>query len=195
MGNLDSNAAHDVIRRKLIKRVPKTNLWVFGYGSLMWNPEFQHTESQNARLYGYHRRLCLWSVRYRGTPKNPGLVVGMAKGGSCSGVAFKIKDEDIRKTVAYLYEREMISNAYKPVVKPVYLSDGRIAEALTFVSKVHHPQYANKMSIEKICQIVDTANGPRGSNAEYVINTAAHLDSIGIFNSEIHQVANKLKSV
>lgn len=195
MDQPDSNAVQDEIRSQLFKLAPKSNLWVFGYGSLMWNPEFTYTESTTARLYGYHRRLCLWSVRYRGTPEKPGLVVGMAPGGSCSGIAFKVKDVDIESTIDYLYEREMVSNAYKPIIKDTHLSDKRIVRALTFVSKPDHPQYAEKMSIAKITNVVADAHGPKGSNIEYIINTAAHLQTIGIDNTEIHHVANKLKSI
>jgi cation transport protein ChaC len=182
------------ISNSLKNLAPQSNLWVFGYGSLMWNPEFEYEESNIARIYGFHRRLCLWSVRYRGTDENPGLVMGMASGGSCLGVVFKVADANIQPTLEYLYEREMISDAYRPVIKPVHLSGGGVRKALTFVSKPGHPQFAPKMSIETITDITSRAFGPRGTNSEYIINTARHLDSIGIFNTEIHQVATQLKN-
>ncbi len=160
----------------------------------MWNPEFEYEESNIARIYGFHRRLCLWSVRYRGTDENPGLVMGLASGGSCLGMAFRVPDSQIGPTLEYLYVRELISDAYRPVIKPVYLSGGEIHHALTFVSKTEHPQFAPKMSIKTITGITSRAIGPRGSNSEYIINTARHLDSMGIFDTEIHQVATQLEN-
>jgi len=182
------------ISNSLKSLAPQSNLWVFGYGSLMWNPEFEYEQSSIAKVYGFHRRLCLWSVRYRGTAKNPGLVVGMASGGSCLGMIFKVPDANIKPTLEYLHEREMISDAYRPLIKRAHLINGDIFNALTFVSKTRHPQFAPKMSIETITDITSNAIGPRGSNSEYIINTARHLNSIGIFNTEIHQVAAQLEN-
>jgi cation transport protein ChaC len=181
-------------KKSLMALTPDKNLWVFGYGSLMWNPEFAYVEGHQARIYGFHRRLCLWSMRYRGTEENPGLVVGMAPGGSCLGMAFRVDDSVIHETMEYLFERELISNAYRPVVKPIHLVNGKKANALTFVSKKEHRQYAPKMSIEKITQIVSNAHGPRGSNSDYIINTADYLENMGIHKTEIHNVAERLKS-
>ena len=119
--------------------------------------------------------------------------MGMPPGGSCLGMGFRVKDIAIPETLDYLFERELISNAYRPVMKSIHLDDGRIRTALTFVSKPEHRQFAPKMSINKITEIVTNAHGPKGSNIEYIINTAEHLEKMGIKNTEIHQVANQLK--
>lgn len=174
--------------------LPDHDLWVFGYGSLMWNPGFEYEESQPARIFGFHRRLCLWSTRFRGTPEEPGLILGLAAGGSCKGVAFRLGDENRNPKLDYLYDREMVTNAYQPVVKPVYLEDGRIATSLAFVSRADHPQFAPDMSLKKATTIIKHASGPKGTNIEYIINTVAHLDSIGIKHTDLHLIADTLSS-
>ncbi len=173
-------------------RIPKNNLWVFGYGSLMWDPGFPHVESQSARMYGFHRRLCLWSTRYRGTEKNPGLVAGLDQGGSCTGMAFRVSDADVDATLDYLFERELATNSYKPTMTPIHLQSGDIAQALTFVSIVTHPQYAPKMDAHSAMEFIRKAQGPRGTNTEYLLNTVQYLDALGIQNTEIHKIAAAL---
>ena len=172
--------------------LPDHNLWVFGYGSLMWNPGFAYEESRPARIFGFHRRLCLWSKRYRGTPEKPGLALGLTAGGSCNGVAFRLKDENRNPELDYLYEREMINYAYQPVVKSIYLEDNRVVTALTFASRTEHPQFAPGMSLEQTIKIIKYASGSGGRNIEYIINTVAHLDSMGIRDTFLHQIANTL---
>ena len=110
--------------------MPEGDFWVFGYGSLMWDPGFNYVDSRPAFLFGYHRRLCLWSIHYRGTSANPGLVLGLDAGGSCKGMGFKVSPRNKVEVCEYLKEREMLSNAYKPVVKPIYLENG---EAVNWV--------------------------------------------------------------
>ncbi len=174
--------------------LPDHDLWVFGYGSLMWDPGFSYEESRPARIFGFHRRLCLWSNQYRGTPEKPGLVLGLASGGSCNGMAFRLHDENRNPQLDYLYEREMITDAYQPVIKPAYLGDNRVVTALTFISRTEHPQFAPEMSVEQTVQVVKQAIGPNGTNIDYIINTVAHLDSMGIRDSDLHQIADTLSS-
>jgi len=158
----------------------------------MWDPGFGHIESHPARLYGFHRRLCLWSIRYRGTKEQPGLVLGLDRGGSCRGMAFKVSDRNIDTTIDYLFDREMISGSYSPVIKPVYLENGDMVQALTFVSIIGHPQYANRMEFSDLIAIIKEAKGPRGTNIEYLVNTVDHLSTLGIQNTELHRIAAAL---
>lgn len=174
--------------------LPKENLWVFGYGSLMWKPGFHHLESRPARLYGFSRRLCLWSIHYRGTPDRPGLVVGLVPGGSCHGMAFRLDDSNRDEALEYLYEREMTNDAYRPMVKNIYLDNGPKVSALTFVSRMDHSQFASLTSENRIISIISNAQGPMGSNAEYVLNTVSHLDEIGIHDSRLHRIAERLQA-
>jgi cation transport protein ChaC len=158
----------------------------------MWDPGFGHIESHPARIYGFHRRLCLWSIRYRGTEEQPGLVLGLDRGGSCRGVAFKISNRNIDDAIEYLYDREMISGSYSPVIKPVYLQNGDVVQALTFISIIGHPQYAHRMDTADLLSIIREAKGHRGTNIEYLVNTVKHLDELGISNTELHRIAAAL---
>ncbi|NIR30948.1 MAG: gamma-glutamylcyclotransferase [Gammaproteobacteria bacterium] len=159
--------------------LPAGSFWVFGYGSLMWNPGFTAVEVHRARLHGYHRWLCVWSWTYRGTRANPGLVLGLDRGGSCLGRAFRVRAGDRAGVVDYLYARELISDVYRPVLRCVRLEDGRRVRALTFVVDRCHAQYAGKLSPERAAAVVRGARGVRGPNHEYVINTAMHLRELG----------------
>ncbi len=120
------------------------------------------------------------------------MVLGLDRGGSCRGMAFKIHNKNIDNTVGYLYEREMISGSYNPVVKPVYLQNGEVVQALTFISRPGHPQYARQMATGDAISIIRTAKGPRGTNIEYVLNTVNHLDILGIRDTELHRIAAAL---
>lgn len=173
---------------------PAGDLWVFGYGSLMWAPGFAVQESTAARLYGYHRRLCLWSIHYRGTARCPGLVLGLARGGSCHGLALRVAPQAIQASLAYLRKREMLNNAYRPALKEVYLRRGGRVTALTFVSKPAHAQFAPPLSLAETVAIVRAAAGKHGKNCDYVLNTARHLSKFGIERTALHAVAEQLQS-
>lgn len=175
--------------------LPKSGLWIFGYGSLMWNPGFRHACAEPARLFGYHRRLCLWSIRYRGTPEFPGLVAGLAPGGSCRGVAFRLDDTEQEMALEYLYQREMTGLGYRPAVKNIRLDDRTHVKALAFISRPDHCQYAPRMPIGKIASIIKKASGPMGSNEEYLLNTVDHLGQLGIRDTELHRVASCLQDL
>ena len=172
--------------------LPAGDFWVFGYGSLMWDPGFDFTQHQPAVLYGYHRRLCLWSIHFRGTLQRPGLVLGIARGGSCRGMAFKVRGDQADPVRQYLQQREMLSDAYLPAIKPIYFDRRPPVEALTFISKPQHPQYAAAMSDQQIIEVVGAARGERGSNREYVLNTATLLSRVGVRNTTLHRIAARL---
>lgn len=163
-----------------------SDLWVFGYGSLMWNPGFQYLERHIGRLPGYHRRFCVWSLRYRGTPEHPGLVLGLDRGGSCLGMLFRIAAAAVPDTLEYLWEREMNSYAYRPKLLRVRLrgavtADGRSEiEACSFVVDREHVQYCNCLDEEGLVRRIAECQGQRGSNLDYLANTVEHLRELGI---------------
>jgi len=173
---------------KLELALPQPDLWVFGYGSLMWYPGFPPAESRIARLFGFHRGLCIWSWIYRGTEKSPGLVLGLDNGGSCLGVAHRVRPKDRDAAVGYLYQREMVTAVYKPIIISVRLDDGRRAKALTFVADHDTPQYAGHLSAEEAADIVRSAHGKSGPNVDYVANTVTCLDKLGIPCPRLHRV-------
>ncbi|SHF51891.1 cation transport protein ChaC [Kaistia soli DSM 19436] len=156
------------------------DLWVFGYGSLMWRPGFAFAESVPARLHGEHRALCVFSFVHRGTESKPGLVLGLDKGGSCRGVAFRIPEVDRDEVLAYLRARELVTNVYHEVTRPVRLAGGVTVTALTYVVDRSHRQYAGKLRREEVLELVRDSAGVSGQNRDYVLATAEHLASVGI---------------
>lgn len=154
--------------------------WVFGYGSLMWNPGFQHEEQVAARAHGFRRSLCVYSWVHRGTEQDPGLVLGLDHGGSCHGVAFRIHPTQWEETVSYLRARELVTLVYLEKQLRLSLSDGRKVQALGYVVDRKHKQYAGALDIAKAAAVVRGAKGQSGPNDEYVKNTVAHLQSMGI---------------
>lgn len=175
-------------------RIPQNDspLWIFGYGSLMWNPGFAHIARHVATVYGLHRRLCVSSMRYRGTPQSPGLVLGLDRGGSCIGYAFCVRHDDKQAVVDYLEDREMVSNVYKPVFVTACLDDERRVKALTFRVKRDHPQYIPPMCERELAERIGRCRGQKGPNRDYVINTLEALRAIGFDDTKLDRVARHL---
>ena len=163
-------------------------LWVFGYGSLMWEPGFEYAEARHARVFGYHRALCLLSVRNRGTPARPGLVLAMDRGGSCHGIAFRIAPPDVERTRRYLWEREMSTAAYRPALLTTRLSGGTRARALAFVARPDHAQYFRADTPEQAAALVRQGCGACGTALDYLRNVIRHLGEIGIADGPLHRV-------
>lgn len=159
-----------------------TDLWVFAYGSLMWNPGFPFAEQQPAFLRGYHRRFCVWSSRYRGTPERPGLVLGLEHGGSCRGIAYRVEARHVPAALDYLWEREMVSRVYRPKMLTVRLGDceGARVPACTFVADRRHRQYCGCLCVQDMAARIAFSVGERGSNLDYLANTVSHLEQLGI---------------
>ena len=158
-----------------------TDFWVFGYGSLMWRPGFDYVERQMARLSGYHRALCVHSHVHRGTPERPGLVLGLDRGGSCRGVAFRVAPAKREEVLAYLRARELVTSVYLETHRPIRLDErGEEVTAVAYVVDRRHLQYAGRLDPAEATGIVRGAVGQSGPNDEYVINTVEHLRSLGI---------------
>jgi len=171
-----------------------TTHWVFGYGSLIWNPGFRFARSQIARLRGAHRSLCIYSTHHRGTPDRPGLVFGLVHGGSCQGMAFEVSHEDWLAVRDYLREREQVTAVYKEVVRPVQLADGRSVPALAYLVDESHIQYAGRLAVEEQLRLVRHSVGSSGPNTEYVVNTAEHLERLGIRDRGLLELVRLLKA-
>jgi cation transport protein ChaC len=165
--------------------------WVFGYGSLMWNPAMETAERQTALVRGYHRRFCLWTPAGRGTPEHPGLVLGLARGGSCKGVAYRILGAKVAEEFSILWRREMVSDGYCPRWVRM-ICDGELRWALTFVINRQAPRYAGRLSDAQAAQAIAKAIGDLGTNAEYLLSTVAHLEQIGIPDRRLHAVKSCL---
>ena len=161
------------------------DIWVFGYGSLMWRPGFSYLAAEPALLRGYHRAFCIRSVRYRGTPERPGLVVGLDRGGSCCGRAYRVAAADARAALDYLDTRELVTGVYTRRVVPVKVRAGRV-EAYTYVADRGHAQYAGKLAPGRAADIILAGHGASGDNRDYLENIVAHLDELGIPDGPLH---------
>ncbi|HVX79172.1 MAG TPA: gamma-glutamylcyclotransferase [Bradyrhizobium sp.] len=172
----------------------KGDLWVFGYGSLMWRPGFEFIEQVPARLIGEHRALCVYSFVHRGTPEKPGLVLGLDRGGACRGVAFRVAEKHRSATIAYLREREQVTSVYREVMRSVWLeneAEQRVS-ALTYVVDRSHVQYAGRLSLAEQLRHVQQGHGRSGVNRDYVLATVAAIEAAGFRDGQLHQLAAML---
>lgn len=157
----------------------RDDLWVFGYGSLMWRPDFPHLERHFGVVHGYHRAFCVYSHVHRGTRERPGLVLGLDSGGSCKGVAYRVRAASAESVVEYLMRREMATRVYMPRWVTVRIGD-RAVRAHTYAVAHNHEQYAGKLSPEQAARCIKNGNGRSGNNIEYLRNTIDHLEELGI---------------
>lgn len=165
-------------------------VWIFGYGSLMWDPGFPYEAVRTARVFGYHRALCVTSWHFRGTRANPGLVLGLDYGGSCKGRVFRIANADRERVFAYLHDREMITDFYKPKWLTAYLK-GTTVRAYAFVADPHHAQYAGDLSEADQIHRLLRGTGKRGRSLDYLRNVIAHLDDLNIPDGPLHELLRR----
>ncbi|NNL17949.1 MAG: gamma-glutamylcyclotransferase [Boseongicola sp.] len=174
-----------------------TPLWVFGYGSLIWNPGFPVAERRLATMHGFQRSFCMSSIHHRGTDTDPGLVLALdpVAEAYCTGVAFRVPDDRADHTVEYLRERELISSAYIERVLPVTFEGGETVRALSYVVDTNHVQYVGGMDLERQAQIIAHAVGGRGPNTEYLWNTVSHLEELGIGDAELEWLSARVRDI
>lgn len=172
-------------------------MWVFGYGSLIWQPDFLVAEAVTARLEGWHRSFCMRSIHHRGSEAEPGLVLALdaAPGAVCLGLAFRVAPGAEAETLAALRERELISSAYLEREVELALTDGRTVRALAYVIDPAHAQYCGGLPLEEQAQIIARAQGGRGPNRDYLWNTAAHLDALGLGDPDLDWLAARVRAL
>ena len=173
------------------------NLWVFGYGSLMWRPGFDYLERVPARLIGLHRALCVYSFVHRGTPERPGLVLGLDRGGMCRGIAFHVAAKLREKTIAYLRAREQATTVYLETVRRVELEEEarRQVRALCFIVDRSHVQYAGRLTLAECVHHVRQGHGSSGNNRDYVLETVQALEALGYRETDLHLIAEQLAGI
>jgi glutathione-specific gamma-glutamylcyclotransferase len=174
--------------------LPRGELWIFAYGSLMWDPGFPHVQWAPALVYGYHRALCISSNRWRGTPERPGLVLGLDRGGACRGIAFRVVASDVPTTLDALWAREMRRRIYRPRLLRARLPD-RDVKALAFIADPTHGEYAGHLSVEETAVRVADCCGARGPNLEYLVRTIAHLTELGVRDHYLQRVLAAAQSL
>ncbi len=169
-------------------------LWVFGYGSLMWRPGFAYLERVPARLIGLHRALCVFSFVHRGTPERPGLVLGLDRGGMCRGIAFRVAAAARSATIDYLRAREQVTSVYVETKRQIELEDKtrRRVRALCYIVDRSHVQYAGRLTLAESLRHVRQGHGKSGPNRDYVIETVRALESLGYREGELHLLAERL---
>ncbi|MBJ3786257.1 gamma-glutamylcyclotransferase [Devosia sp. MSA67] len=173
---------------------PGSTRWVFGYGSLIWNPGFSFLSAQLGLLRGAHRSLSIISHHHRGTRDTPGLVFGLTRGGSCRGMVFEVCATAWAEARAYLDARELVTSVYRDVWRPVTLADGRHVRALTYVVDEAHEQFAGQLSVEQQLAMIRAGVGISGRNVDYVLNTARHLMQLGIRDKALMTLARQLEA-
>ena len=169
-------------------RLHPGDLWVFGYGSLMWSPCFPYREKRLARVHGYHRALCILSTRYRGTHQRPGLVMGLCAGGSCWGMAFRVARQDVSRCLARLWHREMPRRVYEPTLVRARLRGARAVRALAFVADPEHPAYVRELDLHGRARLVAQGIGQRGPCVDYIRNTLDHMHELGVRDPHLEGV-------
>ena len=170
--------------------------WVFGYGSLLWNPGFMPVRQVKARLHDYHRSFCMLSIHHRGSEEDPGLVLALdaQSGGQCTGVAFQVADEEADRVHEDLRARELISSAYYEDTVELVSDEGEKIPALAYIINRDHRQYC-QVDLEKQAQIIARAVGGRGPNTEYLFNTAAHLTELGIKDADMDWLVTRVRAL
>jgi glutathione-specific gamma-glutamylcyclotransferase len=181
----------DLLESVLAEHDETRDLWVFGYGSLIWNPAFEFVERQPALLHGWHRRFCLKMYMGRGTPEAPGLMLALDHGGACKGVAFRIAAGAVRAELGVLWQREMYGGAYN--ARWVNLqAGGETFRAVTFVINRSHPRYMKGLSVEQAAALIATGCGALGTCREYLENTVSHLDELGLRDAGLTRIVEAL---
>ncbi|TPN76877.1 gamma-glutamylcyclotransferase [Mesorhizobium sp. CU2] len=168
------------------------DFWVFGYGSLIWRPGFAHVETRRARLYGYRRSLCVYSFVHRGTRERPGLVLGLDRGGSCIGLAYRVPSNLRDEVLTYLRERELVTSVYLERMLGVRLDGGEAVEAVVYIVDRNHEQYAGALDADEAAKVVRGAIGQSGNNEDYVLSTLEHLDALGIRDHWLEEVGRQV---
>lgn len=161
------------------RRTPPEDVWVFGYGSLIWNPAFHFAERRLGTLHGWHRRFCLWTPLGRGTPECPGLVLGLDRGGACRGVAFRVRAAEVWEELDIVWRREMVSDGYLPRWTRVRTDAGEV-RAIAFTINREASRYAGKLSVPEAASVIARATGRLGTCAQYLLSTVEHLEELGI---------------
>jgi len=166
-------------------------VWVFAYGSLMWRPGFEHEDVRDAWLHGYHRSLCIYSWVHRGTRERPGLVLGLDRGGSCRGRALAIARDQEAEVLRYLDARELVTNVYERKRLQVTTTEGRLP-AWCYVVRREHEQYAGKLDVARVLELVRHGSGRSGACRDYLVSTVAHLEELGILDGPLHALVKEL---
>ena len=173
-----------------LSKAPSGDVWIFAYGSLIWNPLFPVAEERVAQVHGLHRAFCIWSRMGRGSPERPGLVLGLNRGGNCRGIVLRLEERHVREELALVWRREMVTGAYRPTWIKARTADGTV-RALTFVANRHATSYAGSLSEDKVADILCSGAGFLGTCTDYLAQTTAGLAARGIHDEGLVRLSRR----
>jgi cation transport protein ChaC len=175
-------------------RPEQREVWVFGYGSLIWNPAFRYDQQRVGHVRGWHRRFCLWTSLSRGSPDLPGLILGLDLGGACGGIVYRIPAEEAALELAVLWRREMADGAYTPRWVGVETDQGRLA-AVTFTINRAHSRYAGKLDQARVASVIARAAGMMGRCSDYLDSTVTSLEAHGIRDRKLRALNRRVQAL
>ena len=182
-----------ILERMLSCKISNAPLWVFGYGSLMWNPAIHYVNRQPGKIYGYHRRFCLWSTLGRGSPAKPGLMLALDRGGCCNGIAYKIGATAAVTELDILFRRELLTFAYRPTWTRLHINSKEVVNAITFVIDPHHDRYAGDLSEARTVQLISESAGSLGRCSDYLFDTLGSLEAERISDRRMARLGQLVK--
>lgn len=177
----------------MLARAPTPgNLWVFAFGSLIWNPAFEFIEQRTARVHGYRRQFCLWARAGRGSAERPGLMLSLESGGSCAGVAYRLPPGAERLELDLIWRREMAASAYRPVWTRAHTDQG-VEWAVAFTANRTHERHAPNLSEDQVVHHLATGVGAMGRASDYLFDTVAHLRKLGIRDRTLERLDARVR--
>jgi cation transport protein ChaC len=189
-----TDAERDAQVQAILARAPRPRrIWVFAFGSLIWNPAFHFVERRTARIHGFHRRFCLWARAGRGSPERPGLMLSLVSGGSCTGVAYRLAERAAATELEVLWRREMSTMAYRPVWTTAYTPKGA-EPAIAFSANRDHERYVPGLGDGAVARYLATGAGPMGRCCDYLFDTVAHLRQLGIRDRRLEALEAKVRA-
>lgn len=178
----------------MLARAPHAGrVWVFGFGSLIWNPAFHFVERRTARVHGFHRQFCLWAKAGRGSPARPGLMLALERGGSCHGVAYRIAPGQVEAELDVVWRREMLTGAYRPVWVAAHTPDG-LEHAIAFAANRAHERYVRGLDTDETARLLATGSGPLGACCDYLFDTVSHLVALGIRDRRMERLVERVRA-
>jgi cation transport protein ChaC len=190
---LSAEAVEKSRRSTLDGRDLSNGVWLFGYGSLIWNPIVEIAERRVGVAHGYHRRFCIWTILGRGSREIPGLLLALERGGACRGVLLRIAPEHLESELDLIWQREMLTSVYHARWLRVRTEEGPV-QAIAFVANRAHPRYAGRLPIDRVVETLATAHGPLGTSAEYLVSTVAHLRDLDICEPGLASLCDRVTS-
>ncbi len=181
-------------RDAAIEAMQADGIWVFGYGSLIWNPAFHFVEQRKGRIHGWRRSFCLETPMGRGSPDCTGLVLGLDKGGSCQGIAFRVDPDVAVQELDIVFRRELVSDAYRSRIVNVKSNDGDL-KAVTFVMNRESPRYCGHLDLEQVATKIAEAEGWLGPCSDYLYNTAEHVRELGLNDRSLFWLEDRVRAL